>query len=111
MSKPVKHHYIPQSILHRFCAADGQLYTFNKQVGKLGRRKYPAAVCYEENLHTVIHGDGKLTEIETFYAEIEGQLIELLKKIEKRTFNPQGKRCRKGRSERRVPTWPMSASA
>ncbi|MDH5859291.1 DUF4238 domain-containing protein, partial [Lampropedia aestuarii] len=66
MNKPVKHHYIPQSILRRFCDADGQLHTFNKEAGKLGRKKYPAAVCYEEHLYTLIDCDNKFTEIETF---------------------------------------------
>lgn len=84
MNKPVKHHYIPQSILRRFCDADGQLYTFNKEVGKHGRKKYPAAVCYVEHLHTLINGDDKFTEIEALYSTIEDQLIEFLKEIDGR---------------------------
>ena len=82
MNKPINHHYIPQSILYRFCDSNGQLCTFNKQMGKHGKRRCPAAVCYEENLHTLIHGDEKFTDIETFYSQVEGKFIELLKKID-----------------------------
>lgn len=84
MSNPVKHHYIPQSILRRFCDSDGQLHTFNKEAGKRGRKKHPAAVCYEEHLHTLIHGDERFTEIENLYSGIEDQLIQLLKDIDSR---------------------------
>lgn len=82
MSKPIKHHYIPQSILSRFCDTEGQLCTFNKQVGKRGKKRYPAAVCYEEHLHTLIHDGEKFTEIELFYSQVEDKFLEILKTVE-----------------------------
>lgn len=82
MSNPIKHHYIPQSILSRFCDAEGQLCTFNTQVGKRGKKKHPAAVCYEENLHTLIHDGEKFSGIELFYSQIEDKFIEILKMVD-----------------------------
>lgn len=81
MSNPIKHHYIPQSILSNFCNAEGLLCIFNKQINKRGKRRHPAAVCYEENLHTIIHDNKQFTEIELFYSQIEEQFIRVLKEF------------------------------
>lgn len=88
MNIPKKHHYIPQSILNRFCDKDGKLFTFNKKMGKLGKKRYPTAVCYEENLHTLVHDGEKYIEIEKFYSTIESQFLELFRKIDEFFENP-----------------------
>ena len=87
MSNPIKHHYIPQSILSRFCDAEGLLCTFNKQIGKRGKKRHPAGVCYEENLHTLIYEDEKFTGIESFYSQIEDKFLEILKTVDDGLIN------------------------
>ena len=43
MSHPIKHHYIPQSILSRFCDANNQLHSFNKCFWHINRKKFSPA--------------------------------------------------------------------
>lgn len=83
MNNPIKHHYIPQSILARFCDKNNQLHSYNKVFGKLNARKYsPAAVCYEENLHTLIHKEEKSYQIESFYSKVEGEFLKFIRAMD-----------------------------
>ena len=82
MNSPIKHHYIPQSILARFCDLEGKLCTFNIKIGKRGKKRHPAGICYEENLHTIIHEGEKFTEIELLYSQIEDKFLDLLKRVD-----------------------------
>jgi hypothetical protein len=88
MSTPIKHHYIPQSILSRFCDTQSQLHSFNKIVGGINRKKFsPAGVCYEEHLHTLIYKKEKSYEIEQFYSQIEGEFLKFLRLIDQHIGN------------------------
>jgi hypothetical protein len=90
MSNPIKHHYIPQSILSRFCNSSNQLHSFNKRVGIINKKKFfPAAVCYEENLHTLIYEEERSYEIELFYSQIEGEFLKFLRYIDDCISNGQ----------------------
>lgn len=83
MNNPIKHHFIPQFLLNRFCDANKKLHSFNKTTGKVNIKKYsPAAVCYEENLHTLIVRTEKSYDIEKFYSSIEGEFSTALKLVD-----------------------------
>ncbi|MDD4964621.1 MAG: DUF4238 domain-containing protein [Gallionella sp.] len=79
----IKHHYIPQFILRKFCNESGQLHIYNSQYKKINPKTFtPKQVCYEPDLHTLIHGNEKFFDIETGYSKLEGEFSEMLTKIE-----------------------------
>lgn len=83
MSNPIKHHYIPEFILSRFCDTQNKIHSFNKVTWKINRKKFsPAGVCYEPHLHTLIYEDERSYEIEKFYSQIEDEFSNFLKIID-----------------------------
>jgi hypothetical protein len=82
MNGPIKHHYVPQFVLRRFCNSQNKLHAFNKTSNRI-RQISPKQVCYEKELYTLIHRDDKSYEIENFYSQLESKYAELLGMFDK----------------------------
>ncbi|MFJ2527490.1 DUF4238 domain-containing protein [Pseudomonas helmanticensis] len=82
-----KHHYIPEFYQKGFCQPNGQTWRYRKDYNKI-QEKYPSAILYELDLHTVSIRSKTTTMIETFYSGLEGQFAQYLAFIHSNTMNP-----------------------
>lgn len=84
MSKPKRHHYIPQMLLKRFMDLDGILHVFDKGLPAKGvQKRTPRNVFVEGDRYTQIDDKGtKDVSVETkFLAPLEGKASPVLNKI------------------------------
>ena len=84
MSKPKRHHYIPQMILKRFMDLDGILHVFDKRFPEKGVQKRTARNLFVEGDFYTQFDDGgtKDVSVETEYlAPLEGKASPVIEKI------------------------------
>ena len=81
MTKPKRHHYLPQFYLKGF-SQDGKLWTYDRKLKKYGLRT-PTNVAVKKDYYTFITDeDTKDTEIETVLALYESQAKAVIKKVD-----------------------------
>src|SRR5438270_12977995 len=88
MSKPKKHHYLPQFYLREFCGVsqsdshDGKIYVYEK--GRPIRISIPSAEAYENDAYSFERdGETDLT-FETELARHESQVAKVLSQIKRK---------------------------
>ena len=84
MSKPKRHHYIPQMLSKRFADRDGILYVFDKRFPHKGvQKRTPRNLFVEGDLYTQLDEKGiKDVSVETeFLAPLDGKANPVIAKI------------------------------
>lgn len=77
MTKPKRHHYLPQFYLDGFCR-NGQLWVFDRQLNAF-RQQTPKNTALESHYYSVEDGGGnKRTDIESFLSQIEGRAKQVI---------------------------------
>lgn len=76
----IKHHFIPQFILRRFCDTNGKLNSYDKKFNKF-EIKTPSQVCYEKNLYSIINANefGRYLNVEGYFSKMEGEFSKVIK--------------------------------
>ena len=79
---PKRHHYVQESYQKWFRSDNDELFVLDKQY-KTIRKKAPSQICYIDDLHTISFNNEKIHDIEIFYRDIESQIVEFFKFIER----------------------------
>nr|WP_246681733.1 DUF4238 domain-containing protein [Methylobacterium sp. L1A1] len=89
MSKPRKHHYVPEMLQRQFADPDGHMWFFDKTEAAFGVRRRPIARLLRElHLYTTVAPDGtRDTKTETELSKIESKAGPILEQIIQRARN------------------------
>ncbi len=82
-NKARQHHYVPQAYIRLFSAADGKLFTLNKEFSKV-RETSSKGVAYSHDFYTVDTVDeNDSSEAEDAFAKIESRCIPIIRQFVK----------------------------
>lgn len=80
MSEPKIHHHLPQSYQAGFCK-DGQVWVFDRATGTY-RKDHPKRIAAIKHDYTIYRAGGvKDTNVEKFFAQLDGAAVPLLRKL------------------------------
>jgi hypothetical protein len=83
VTKPKRHHYLPQFYLEGF-ADEKRIWIFDRETQRF-RRDSPLNTAVIGHYYDVTDSDGKVrTEVETFLSQIEGSAKEIIRKLDSR---------------------------
>lgn len=78
MSKPKRHHYVPQMLLRNFVDAKGKLHVYRKSDAATWEAS-PADTFLERHLYSTIEADGaREPDLERAYSDLEGQASQII---------------------------------
>ena len=82
--RSVRHHTVPQFYLRRFADYDERLRALNLESGEILERQHVRNVAVEKGFHTLADAGDPTLDIEALFGQVEGELAEGLRSIDKR---------------------------
>jgi hypothetical protein len=89
--KSHRHHYIPEFLIKHFGDEQGQVYVYDKQTGRIAKRKQSAKSIFFEDYRNTVHSHGlELDDLEQLYTRFDTMFAtDLAAVLKQESYTPE----------------------